>query len=60
MGNAAGTLGVVINEASATAGGVLSGVVYVMVNSAINAEYLMVTVDGEEYALVAWKHTTGN
>lgn len=59
MGNAAGTLGVVINEASATAGGVLSGVVYVMVNSAINAEYLMVTVDGEEYALVAWKHTTG-
>ena len=60
MGNAAGTLGVVINEASATAGGALSGVVYVMVNSEINAEYLMVTVGGEEYALVAWRQTTGS
>ncbi len=60
MGNAAGTLGVVINEQNCTAGGQVSGTVYVMVNSEIEAEYLILSVSGEEYALVCWRETRGS
>lgn len=59
MGNAAGTLGVAVNEQTAVAGGFVSGVIYCQINSEIDAQYLMVTVSGKEGALVVWKETHG-
>jgi hypothetical protein len=59
MGNAVGTLGVVVNEQTAMAGGVVSGVIYCQISEEIDAQYLMVTVSGSEKALVVWKETHG-